>query len=61
VEKLHRHRRSLSRDLDPVEAQYLAIWNFFVFSRPKLTRAVNEVCRDLFPSERVGYAPKEYT
>lgn len=61
VEKLHRHRRSLSRDLDPVEAQYLAIWSFFVFSKPKLTRAVNEVCRDLFPSERVGYAPKEYT
>jgi len=61
VEKLDRHRRSLSRDLDAIEGQYLAIWNFFVFSEPRLARAVNEVCREIFPSERVGYAPKEYT
>jgi len=60
IEKLHRHRRSLSRDLDPVEAQYMAIWNFFVFSKPSLVKRVNEVCRDMFPSERVGFVPKEY-
>ncbi len=60
VEQLHRHRRSLSRDLDQVENQYLAIWNFFVFCRPELVGRVHEICRDLFPSERPGFVPKTY-
>lgn len=61
VEKLHRHRRSLSRDLDQIENQYLAIWNFFVFSHPRLVKSVNEICRDLFESERAGFVPKDYS
>jgi len=60
VERLNRHRRSLSRDLDPIENQYLAIWNFFVFSRAEIARKVNRVCRHLFDYEGAHFVPKEY-
>jgi HD superfamily phosphohydrolase len=60
VEKLHRHRRSLSRDLDPIENQYLAIWKFLVFSQARWAVTVHEVCSDLFSAERPGYLPKNY-
>jgi len=60
VDRLNRHRRSISRGLDFVEDQYTAIWSFTVFCRPRLVAAVNEICKELFPSERVGYTPKTY-
>ena len=58
VERLHRHRRPISRDLDHIENQYLAIWSFFVFSVPRLTGAVSEICSEIF--ERSAFAPKAY-
>jgi HD superfamily phosphohydrolase len=60
VEKLHRHRRPISRDLDHIENQYLAIWNFFIFTRADIAAKAYEVARGLFPSEGVNFRPKEY-
>jgi HD superfamily phosphohydrolase len=60
VDKLHRHRRPISRDLDHIENQYLAIWNFFIFTRSDIASKTNEIAQDLFPSEGVNFRPKEY-
>jgi HD superfamily phosphohydrolase len=60
VERLHRHRRPISRDLDHIENQYLAIWNFYVFSQPRLAAEVNRICGGILESERTGFAPKAY-
>jgi HD superfamily phosphohydrolase len=60
VDKLHRHRRPISRDLDHIENQYLAIWNFFIFTRADVAVKANEIAQGLFPSEGINFRPKEY-
>jgi len=60
VDKLHRHRRPISRDLDHIENQYLAIWNFFIFARMGIARKVNDVARGIFPAETPNFRPKDY-
>ena len=60
VERLHRHRRPISRDLDHIENQYLAIWNFYVFSQPRLAAEVNRICGEILELERTAFAPKAY-
>jgi HD superfamily phosphohydrolase len=60
VERLHRHRRPISRDLDHIENQYLAIWKFYVFSQPKLATEVNRICSEILEPGRTGFAPKAY-
>jgi hypothetical protein len=59
VERLHRHRRSISRDLDVIENQYAGIWRFFVFSKPRPARTVGQVCKEFFQEEG-GYLAKSY-
>jgi hypothetical protein len=60
VDKLHRHRRPISRDLDHIENQYLAIWNFFIFTRRDIVRKAYEVARGLFPGETPNFRLKDY-
>ena len=60
VDKLHRHRRPISRDLDHIENQYLAIWNFFIFTRADLAGKAHEIAAKHFPSEGSAFRPKDY-